>query len=67
MKITDIKSYVLAPIPSNLWIFVEILTDEGVTGLGECTDYASTPILINAIESIKPLVVGQDPSHIEEI
>lgn len=67
MKITDIKSYVLAPIPSNPWIFVEILTDEGVTGLGECTDYASTPILINAIESIKPLVVGQDPSHIEEI
>ncbi|MBI4304746.1 MAG: mandelate racemase/muconate lactonizing enzyme family protein, partial [Chloroflexi bacterium] len=48
-------------------LFVEVETDEGVTGLGECTDYLSNPHLVRGLEAIKPLVVGADPSHIEEI
>lgn len=67
MKITDLRTYVVAPRPTNPWTFVEVHTDEGVTGLGECTDYRSTPILVRAIEAVKPLVVGEDPAHIEEI
>ncbi|MFW6174769.1 MAG: mandelate racemase/muconate lactonizing enzyme family protein, partial [Chloroflexota bacterium] len=39
MKITDIKTYVVAPRPENPWLFVEVETDEGITGLGECSDY----------------------------
>ena len=44
MKITDIKTYVVkvsdqsSPWP---WLFVEVETDEGITGLGEATDTAS--------------------------
>ena len=40
MKITDIKTYVVkvsdqsSPWP---WLFVEVETDEGITGLGEAT------------------------------
>lgn len=67
MKITDLKTYVLRPLENLPWIFVEVHTDEGITGLGECTDYRSTPILVQAIEAVKPLVVGEDPAHIEEI
>jgi galactonate dehydratase len=67
MKITDLKSYVVQVKEGLPWVFVEVETDEGVTGLGECTDYRSAPMQVAGIESVKPLVVGQDASHIEEI
>ena len=39
MKITDVKSFVTMPIDGLPWHFVEVHTDEGVTGLGECSLY----------------------------
>ncbi|HCV26721.1 MAG TPA: mandelate racemase/muconate lactonizing enzyme family protein [Dehalococcoidia bacterium] len=67
MKITDIKTYIVSPIPGSPWVFVEVETDEGITGLGECTDYRSGPMLVAGIEAVKAIVVGEDPAHIEEI
>ena len=55
------------PIPGLAWLFVEVETDEGVTGLGECTDYSMNPHLVRGLEAIKPLVIGSDPKNIEEI
>ncbi len=67
MKITDLKTHVVLVREGLPWTFVEVHTDEGVTGLGECTDYRSTPMLVAGIEAVKPLVVGEDPANIEEI
>jgi galactonate dehydratase len=67
MKITDIKPYLTMPNEGLAWLFVEVETDEGVTGLGECTDYLANPHLVRGLEAVKPLVVGADPSHIEEV
>ncbi|MBI4218904.1 MAG: hypothetical protein HY682_02090 [Chloroflexi bacterium] len=67
MRITDIKSYLTMPVDGLAWLFVEVETDEGIIGLGECTDYLSNPHLVRGLEAVKPLVVGADPSHIEEI
>ena len=67
MKIVDIKTYLTMPAEGRAWIFVEVETDEGVTGLGECTDYFSNPHLVRGIEAVKPLVIGVDPANIEEI
>lgn len=67
MKITGIETYVTMPVEGLAWLFVEVKTDEGVTGLGECTDYFSNPHLVRGIEAIKPLVIGQDPANIEEM
>ena len=67
MKITEIKTYVTMPIEGLAWLFVEVETDEGVTGLGECTDYLANPHLVRGIEAVKPLVIGADPGNIEEI
>ena len=70
MKITDIKTYVVkvsdrsSPWP---WLFVEVETDEGITGLGEATDTHAAPALITAFETIKPMIVGVDPANIEEV
>ena len=67
MKITDLKTYVTMPRDGLPWLFVEVHTDEGVTGLGECTLYTANHILSQGIEAVKPLVVGLDPANIEEI
>ena len=67
MKITDIKSYVYAPLPTNPWFFIEIETDAGITGLGETSDYRATQMLAGGIDAIKHLLIGEDPSHIEEL
>ena len=61
MKITDIKTYLTMPIEGLAWLFVEVETDEGVTGVGECTDYFSNPHLVRGIEAVKPLVVLAAP------
>ncbi|MBM32537.1 MAG: mandelate racemase [Chloroflexi bacterium] len=68
MKITDIKTHLVMPLERLAWLFVEVETDEGITGIGECTNYSANPALIFGMESlIKPLVIGEDPWKIEKI
>ena len=67
MKITDVKPYVSMPIAGLPWIFVVVETDEGISGVGECTDYASTGILVRGLEWVKREVIGQDARNIENI
>jgi len=67
MKITQINTHIAMPINTLAWVFVEVETDEGISGLGECTEYVGNPHLVRGLESIKPLVIGADPRHIEEI
>ena len=66
MKITNVVTHVVIVHPSLEWVFVELETDEGVTGLGECSDYGSAELLVAGIESIKPAIVGMDPRNIED-
>jgi galactonate dehydratase len=51
------------------WVFVEVLTDEGITGYGECSNWPrSGDILVaRGIETIRGAVVGRDPFRIEAI
>ena len=67
MKITDLKTYVTTPKPGLPWQFVEVHTDEGVTGLGECSLYFDNRTIAQGLESVKPLIVGLDPANIEEV
>ena len=56
------------PVERLAWLFVEVETDEGITGIGECTNYSANPALISGMESlIKPLIIGEDPWKIEKI
>jgi galactonate dehydratase len=67
MKITNVKPLVTMPISGLPWLFVQVETDEGVTGIGECTDYFSNGHLYRGLEAIKTVVVGQDARNIENI
>ena len=83
MKITDLKSYLIqmdwddrtgGSEPKNTvkreFVFVQIDTDEGITGRGEITNYPGN-IGNRAIQKytseIKDFLVGKDPTRIEEI
>jgi D-galactarolactone cycloisomerase len=71
MKITDVRTHVLEAALSQPFAYsrawygtrtasiVEIVTDEGLTGWGEC--YGPARLTAAAVESFRPLLVGADP------
>ena len=80
MKIVDVRTHVLStpldvPFAFSMgWVhkrspvLVELITDDGVTGWGECLCHGLQPPEIAAaiIEyALKPIVVGQDPFDVE--
>ena len=50
---------------SRNWLFVEVETDEGVTGLGECSGWPR--VVETAVQDLANLLIGQDPAHIDRI
>ena len=73
MKITDIKTYLMdagATSPSGgwshrNWLFVKVLTDEGIYGVGEGSGWPR--VVETAVKDLTPLLVGEDPFHIEKL
>jgi galactonate dehydratase len=76
MKITDLNVY---PVQSHLetalgsmsanWLFVVLETDEGISGIGECTNSPrdGNILVAKALQTIKGTLVGRDPKNIEAI
>jgi L-alanine-DL-glutamate epimerase-like enolase superfamily enzyme len=78
MKIIGIKTTIVA-VPHNEpefmstgmrrgvnEVLVEIETDEGITGLGECIATCA-PVIEAGVNFCKPLLLGRDPRNIEGI
>jgi galactonate dehydratase len=71
MKITSVQPW-LVKAPGTFWgeyLFVEVNTDQGVTGWGEVTSTTPTAnrVVAGAIRQINDLLVGRDPAHIESL
>ncbi len=47
------------------WLFVKVYTDEGVTGIGECSGWPR--VIETAVQDIKHILIGEDPTHIERL
>ena len=73
MKIKDLKTYIVEnPPPSHglrLWVFVKLITDNGIEGIGEPWGYGFEPkVMVQMIQSIgEQYVIGTDPFKIEEM
>ena len=79
MKITDLKVYLTRPKSSTRsWLFVEIDTDEGITGTGESTNSGGGGALVlahtynmmkNDLEGqdFSEGLIGENPSNIDYI
>jgi galactonate dehydratase len=64
VKITDIKTYLVEAHRRN-WVFIEVETDEGITGIGEATIEPFERTMVTLIEDYKRTVIGHDPRRIE--
>ncbi len=60
MKITKIRTFVVGAEQDN-WVFVTVHTDEGITGVGECSVEGREMTTVKAIEEVTPYYIGKDP------
>lgn len=74
MKITEIKTYLMHAGTGDAlaggwskrnWLFVKIFTDEGIYGVGEASGWPR--VVETAIHDLAPLLMGEDPFHIEKL
>jgi L-alanine-DL-glutamate epimerase-like enolase superfamily enzyme len=47
------------------WLFVKIYTDEGITGVGECSGWPR--VIETAVHDLREVLVGEDPGNIEKL
>ncbi|MCG8306305.1 MAG: mandelate racemase/muconate lactonizing enzyme family protein [Cytophagales bacterium] len=66
MKITDVKVWLVEGVKYN-WTLLKIFTDEGVTGVGESTNWPGSPIVEAATKHIGERIIGMDPVNIDFI
>lgn len=64
MKITDIKTFLIGAGGRN-WIYVKILTDQGLHGIGEAYSAGPDEATVKVIEDFKLWLVGQDPRNVQ--
>jgi galactonate dehydratase len=64
VRVTEIKTFAMWGEPRN-WIFVKILTDEGIHGWGEGTLEGKDERARAAIQEVGRYLVGKDPTAIE--
>ena len=74
MKITGLKVYVVDPSGQQAkfgrtWTFVQVETDGGLTGTGECTNYPGGGSLItgNTVHLLSEVLIGEDPDALNRI
>ncbi len=63
MKITDVKATTLKGYKQ--WNYVQIETDEGLTGLGEA--HPGDGVVDIVLNQLKPMLVGKDPRNVEPL
>ena len=71
MKITSIRPWLIKS-DASYWgefLFVEVMTDEGVSGWGEITTTTrlANRALCTILRQIGVAVTGEDPAHIEHL
>jgi galactonate dehydratase len=66
MKITDVKVWLVEGIKYN-WTLLKIYTDEGLTGVGEATNWPGSPIIYHAAQHAGERIIGLDPTRIDYI
>ena len=64
MKITDIKTFLVGAGGRN-WVYVKILTDQGIYGIGEAYSAGPDEATVKVIEDFKLWLVGNDPRNVQ--
>jgi galactonate dehydratase len=64
MKIADCRVWLVEGVKYN-WTLLKIRTDEGITGIGEATNWPGSPLIEAACRHVAELIVGEDASRID--
>lgn len=64
MKITAIETYLVNPGNRN-YVFVRVMTDEGLYGVGEAYSVGPDDAVVAVIKDFETWLVGRDPREIE--
>ena len=64
MKITAVKHYLTMDVNSNA-TFIQIETDEGITGYGEATNHFLPQASLGMLKDLTPYLIGEDPERVE--
>lgn len=63
MKIKEVNTYSVRP----RWGFVEIVTDEGISGWGEAVLEGHAGTVLSCVHEMEEYLIGADPGNIEDI
>jgi galactonate dehydratase len=66
VKIVDIQTYPVGAGWKN-WLFVRVVTDEGLYGIGEATLNGFGRTCETAVRELANLVTGSDPRHVRQV
>jgi len=66
MRIKEIKTWLVEGIKYN-WTLIKVYTDDGLTGIGEATNWPGSPLVEAACRHIGERLVGEDPARIDYI
>jgi galactonate dehydratase len=64
MKITEVKTYVMES-PGRDYVFIKVLTDEGLHGWGEGTLEMKQGTVVAAVRDLEGFLLGQDPTRVD--
>ncbi len=64
MKITGIKTFLVGAGGRN-WVYVKVLTDQGIFGIGEAYSAGPDEATVKVIEDFARWLVGEDPRNIQ--
>lgn len=63
MKVTNVETYAVGAGWKN-WLFVRVVTDEGLHGIGEATLNGFGRTCEAAVHELAPLIIGSDPRQV---
>jgi galactonate dehydratase len=49
------------------WVFLKLWTDEGISGIGEATNWPGSPMILEACRHVAETLIGEDPTRIDYI
>ncbi len=66
MIITDVSVWLVEGLKYN-WTLLKIHTDEGITGVGEATNWPGSPLVEAAVQHVGERIIGLDPMRTDFI
>ena len=69
MKMTDINVYVVCVSDDchKNWVFIQVLTDEGISGVGEASNWPGSTSIEGGVKELRKILIGRDPMDIERL